>query len=114
MTRLRRFLAEAWLRLAELIGLEPETVFDTATNPPAPPEKAFKPCLKPCRLEQQPWEDKEGGKRLTVALIADEVGPSLRWATAEVQKAERSDKAAGQQSKPAGNPFGYDPSLEPF
>jgi hypothetical protein len=48
VTRLRRFLAEAWLRLAELIGLEPETVFDTATNPPAPPERAFKPCLRPC------------------------------------------------------------------
>ena len=40
------------------------------------------------RLEQRSWETQEGDKRSKVEVIADEVGPSLRWATAEVTKNE--------------------------
>lgn len=43
------------------------------------------------RLEQRTWEDKAGGGRSKVEIIADEVGPSLRWATATVTKNERRD-----------------------
>lgn len=41
------------------------------------------------RLEQRSWETPEGDKRSRVEIIADEVGPSLRWATASVTKNER-------------------------
>lgn len=42
------------------------------------------------RLEQRTWETDEGEKRSAIDVVADEVGPSLRWATAEVKKAERT------------------------
>lgn len=39
------------------------------------------------RLEEQRWEDKESGDpRRKIVIIADEVTPSLRWATADVTK----------------------------
>ncbi len=41
------------------------------------------------RLDQRSWETDQGEKRSTVEINADEVGPSLRWATAEVTKNER-------------------------
>ena len=41
------------------------------------------------RLEQRSWENQEGEKRSKVEVVADEVGPSLRWATASVSKNER-------------------------
>ena len=40
------------------------------------------------RLEQRTWEQ-EGNKRSVVEVIADEIAPSLRWATAKVEKTER-------------------------
>src|ERR1041385_8881695 len=40
------------------------------------------------RLEQRSWEQ-EGNKRSAVEIIADEIAPSLRWATAKVEKTER-------------------------
>ena len=42
------------------------------------------------RLRQRSWETPEGDKRSTVEIEADEIGPSLRWATAKVEKAQRS------------------------
>ena len=41
------------------------------------------------RLEQRSWETEEGERRTKVEIVADEVGPSLRFATAEVQRVER-------------------------
>lgn len=43
------------------------------------------------RLEQRSWENDQGEKRSKVEIVADEVGPSLRWATAQVSRNERSD-----------------------
>lgn len=45
------------------------------------------------RLQEQRWEDQEGGKRSRIEIQVDEVGPSLRWATASVQKSNRSTGA---------------------
>jgi single-strand DNA-binding protein len=42
------------------------------------------------RLKQRSFETKEGEKRTVVELEVDEVGPSLRYATAKVTKASRS------------------------
>jgi single-strand DNA-binding protein len=43
------------------------------------------------RLEQRSWETDNGDKRSKVEVVADEIGPSLRWATAQITKNERSD-----------------------
>ena len=43
------------------------------------------------RLRSRSWETQDGETRSTVEIEADEVGPSLRWATAKVEKAQRSE-----------------------
>lgn len=43
------------------------------------------------RLEQRSWETPEGDKRSRIEVIADDIGPSLRWATANIVKNERRD-----------------------
>ena len=45
------------------------------------------------RLQQRSWEDQDGNKRSAFEVQVDEVGPSLRWATANVQKSQRSGAA---------------------
>jgi single-strand DNA-binding protein len=47
------------------------------------------------RLEQRSWETEEGEKRSVIEVVADEVGPSLRWATAEVKKSDRRGPGGG-------------------
>lgn len=48
-------------------------------------------------LEQRSWEQ-DGAKRSAVEIVADEVAPSLRWATARVEKTEkRSENGAPAQ-----------------
>jgi single-strand DNA-binding protein len=41
------------------------------------------------RLEQRSWETPDGDKRSVVDIVADEIGPSLRWATAQIVRNER-------------------------
>ncbi len=41
------------------------------------------------RLEQRSWEEDDGTKRTKLEVVAEELGPSLRWATAEVARVER-------------------------
>src|SRR3954462_13262302 len=41
------------------------------------------------RLEQRSWETENGEKRSVVEIVADDVGPSLRWATAQITRNER-------------------------
>ena len=48
------------------------------------------------RLQQRSYETQGGEKRSVVEIIADEIGPSLRWATAQVEKTQRSDASGGQ------------------
>ena len=75
------------------------------------------------RLEQRSWETDQGDKRSKVEIIADEVGPSLRWATADITRNERREGDSGPaggggggSSRPVANPApaGYDPNEEPF
>ena len=41
------------------------------------------------RLDQRSWENQEGEKRSKIEITADEIGPTLRWATVSVTKNER-------------------------
>ncbi|HYI62231.1 MAG TPA: single-stranded DNA-binding protein [Acidimicrobiales bacterium] len=43
------------------------------------------------RLEQRSWETDQGEKRSKVEVVADEIAPSLRWATANITRNERRD-----------------------
>ena len=47
------------------------------------------------RLKQRSYETREGEKRTVVELEVDEIGPSLRYATAKVNKASRSGGGGG-------------------
>ena len=42
------------------------------------------------RLQQRSWTADDGSARSTVEVMAEELGPSLRWATATPVKATRS------------------------
>jgi single-strand DNA-binding protein len=61
------------------------------------------------RLEQRSWETEQGDKRSVVEIVADEIGPSLRFATAEVHRVERSGPSDGgpaPRSEPVTTPAG--------
>jgi single-strand DNA-binding protein len=65
------------------------------------------------RMEQRSWETTDGEKRSKVEVVADEIGPSLRWATAQIAKNERRGVAAAVPAVVAAAPAdGYDE--EPF
>lgn len=71
------------------------------------------------RLEQRSWETQDGDKRSKVEVVADEVAPSLRYATAQVVRNERRDGGnfddGGSRPPAADRPTsGYDMDEEPF
>lgn len=57
------------------------------------------------RLAQHSWEDEQHQKRSAMELQVDEIGPSLRYATAQVAKAQRG--TAGAYGNPSSMPAGY-------
>ncbi|OBF23227.1 single-stranded DNA-binding protein [Mycobacterium kubicae] len=73
------------------------------------------------RLKQRSFETREGEKRTVVEVEVEEIGPSLRYATAKVNKASRSGGGGGGggfgggggsrqgSSAPAGGGSGDDP-----
>ena len=76
------------------------------------------------RLEQRSWENDNGDKRSKVEVVADEIGPSLRWATATVTKNERREAGSSSgggggnatSARPVANTAdaGFDQNEEPF
>jgi single-strand DNA-binding protein len=44
------------------------------------------------RLQQRAWSAEDGSARSTVEVVADELGPSLRWATATITKVSVKDR----------------------
>jgi hypothetical protein len=55
-------------------------------------------------VKARSWETPEGDKRSVVEVEADEIGPSLRWATAKAERAAKDTakpKASGQFNDPA-------------
>jgi single-strand DNA-binding protein len=48
------------------------------------------------QLRARSWETPEGERRTVVEVQAEEVGPSLRWATAKPERATTNGKPSGQ------------------
>ncbi len=69
------------------------------------------------RIEVREYEGKDGTKRTSVDIIADEIGPSLRWANTVI---ERTVREKSGDAKPSGggrsskSVDSYDPDEEPF
>ncbi|MDE0170070.1 MAG: single-stranded DNA-binding protein [bacterium] len=73
------------------------------------------------RLQQRSWETQEGERRSVVEIRIDEIGPSLRWATASVTRTpRRGGDNWGGGGRPAARPPGpvaretYGPDEAPF
>jgi single-strand DNA-binding protein len=76
------------------------------------------------RLKQRSFETREGEKRTVIELDVDEIGPSLRYATAKVNKVSRGTGGgggggggggygSGGQSAPPDDPWGSAPPAGP-
>ncbi|HVQ90981.1 MAG TPA: single-stranded DNA-binding protein [Mycobacteriales bacterium] len=65
------------------------------------------------RLKQRSFETREGEKRTVIELEVDEIGPSLRYATAKVNKSARGSSGGGSgfAGAPAG---GSGPADDPW
>jgi len=55
------------------------------------------------RLRQRSYQDREGQQRTSIELEVDEIGPSLRFATAQVTRAQGQGGRGGTSSAPVGN-----------
>ncbi|HET7684377.1 MAG TPA: single-stranded DNA-binding protein [Marmoricola sp.] len=58
------------------------------------------------RLKQRSYEDREGQRRTVIELEVDEVGPSLKYATAKVTRASRGGGGFGGGDDPWATPQG--------
>jgi single-strand DNA-binding protein len=61
-------------------------------------------------LQQRSWDTPEGDRRSAVEIIADDVAPSLKWASAEIRKNEFRGDGGGGQSGGATRPAANEPS----
>jgi single-strand DNA-binding protein len=70
------------------------------------------------RLEQRSWETENGDKRSVVEINADEIAPSLRFATAVVTRTPRAEGSNFGSSAPSAPrpsaPNSYEFDEEPF
>ena len=53
------------------------------------------------RLELNQWETQDGDKRSEIRGSVDEIGPSLRWATAAVTRSPRAGDSFGGGAQPS-------------
>lgn len=65
------------------------------------------------RLKQRSYETREGEKRTAIELEIDEIGPSLRYATAQVTRAA-SGSGGQQQTAPAADAWATADDSSPF
>lgn len=55
------------------------------------------------RLTQKSYQDREGNQRTSIELEVDEIGPSLRYATAQVTRAASGGGTGGRSAPQATN-----------
>jgi single-strand DNA-binding protein len=54
------------------------------------------------RLRQRSYQDREGQQRTSIELEVDEIGPSLRYATAQITRSQGPTSRGGANGAPAG------------
>lgn len=64
------------------------------------------------RLSQESWETKEGEKRTSLKLVADEIAASMKFATVTAKKAGRASDAPKRQAEPEFDPWAAAPTEE--
>jgi single-strand DNA-binding protein len=62
------------------------------------------------RLKSRSYETKEGEKRTVIELEVDEIGPSLKYATAKVQRTQRNNGGGNSGGFAQSQPSGFGPS----
>ena len=62
------------------------------------------------RLKSRSYDTKEGEKRTVIELEVDEIGPSLKYANAKVNRTQRNGNSSGFQAQPSG--FGQSTAQE--
>ena len=66
------------------------------------------------RLKQRSYETREGEKRTVVEMEVDEVGPSLRYATAKVNRTQRGSTSGGGFGASGSDSGGGAPADDPW
>lgn len=67
------------------------------------------------QLKQRSYQDREGQNRTSIELEVDEIGPSLRYATATVTRAaSQGGQGARSQAPAPSQPWGGDDGSQPF
>ncbi len=61
------------------------------------------------RLEQREYTTRDGDKRTAIEVVADELGPSLRWATAQVERQSGQGGGGGGRGGNSGGGGGNAP-----
>lgn len=80
-----------------------------------PRRRALQSVAATGQLKQRNYETKEGEKRTSIELQVDEIGPSLKYATAQVTRTGQRQQAAESWSAPAPDFWNVPPSDEtPF
>jgi single-strand DNA-binding protein len=65
-------------------------------------------------FQQDRWTTPEGETRSKVSFVADDVAPSLKWASATINKNPREGGSGGSSQASAPAAPAYDPGGEPF
>lgn len=69
------------------------------------------------RLQARSFEDKQGNQRTSWELQVEEIGPSLRWATAQVNRSPKQGSSGfggAPQTTPASSGWGNPPAGDPW
>lgn len=64
------------------------------------------------RVETREYEARDGGKKLSVDITADEIGAAMRWATVQIERNERQSPTSARPGR--SQPAPYQGDEEPF
>ncbi len=60
------------------------------------------------KLQQRSWEDDEGNKKYAIEIVTDDIGPSMKWATAQVERKTSGGGGGGAWKKDEPPASAYD------
>ena len=64
-------------------------------------------------LKQRSYQDRDGNQRTSIELEVQEIGPSLRYATAQVTRVQAGDRGQGRAGAPNAGGAGDEPWSTP-